>query len=78
MNTTAPDTHQDAANKSTAIPNVQLDTSNAKAIVPDVRCDVTSTPTVVSDIHRDELMGREGADGRNQAVSTTRTLPITG
>ena len=49
--------------------------------------DVTNKPTIGtgianahiidSDIHRNKLKGREGVDGRNRAVSTTRTLPAT-
>ena len=73
------------------IPNIQGDTSNAKVVVPNdrrgdsnvktivsgVRSDVANTSTIVSDTHRDKLKSREGADGRNQPVGITRTLPIT-
>ena len=85
------DTHQNTANKHTIISDVHRDSLNADAIVPninpgvsnispivsDVRSDVGNTPAVVFDIHRNKSRGREGADGRNQAVSATRTLPVT-
>jgi hypothetical protein len=73
---TGSDTHQDAANKDTIVSGVHRDTSNAKVIVPDVRHDVTNTRIIVSDIHHNQLKSGKGADGRNQAVSTTHTLPV--
>jgi len=88
---TVSDTHQDAANKRTTLSDVHRDSSNTEVIVPDVcrdvpntnptvsgvRSDVANTRTVVSDIHRNKLKSREGVDGKNHAVSTTRTLPVT-
>jgi hypothetical protein len=88
---TISDARQDAAGKHTTVPDVHPNRSNIEAIVPDVRCDVSSTNltvsgipsdvantgTVVSDVDRNKLKSREGADGRNQAVSTSRTLPAT-
>ena len=38
---------------------------------------VANARTVISDIHRNKLKSREGVDGRNQAVGTTHTLPVT-
>ena len=38
---------------------------------PSTENDPAATHTIVSDIHRNKLKGPEGADGRNQAVSTT-------
>ena len=91
VHATVSDAHQDVADKHTVVSDVHRDTSDAKAIVPDVRrgisnanpivsgvrTDVVDTRTVVSNIHRNNLERRGGADGRNQAVSTTRTLPVT-
>jgi len=88
---TTSDTHQNTTNKPTIVSDIHRDSSNAGAIVPDihrgvsntspvvsdVRSDVAETPTVVSDIHSNKSKGREGADGRNQAVSAIRTLPVT-
>jgi len=85
------DTHQDAANKHTIVSNFHRDTSDIEVIVPDVRrdasdtnptvsgvrSDAANTHTVASDIHSNKLKGREGVDGRNQAVSTACTLPVT-
>ena len=45
---------------------------------PNIESGVANTHTIDSDIHRNNLKGREGVDGRNQAVSTTRTPPATG
>ena len=39
---------------------------------------VANTHTIDSDIHRNKLKDRKGVDGRNRAVSTTRTPPATG
>ena len=58
---TTSDIHQDAANKNKPI----------------IGSGVAKIHTTVSDIHRKKLKGRESADGRNQAVSTTRTLLVT-
>ena len=88
---TVSDTHQDAANKHTTVsdarrdsssadvivPDVRHDVSNAHPIVSDVRSDAANTRAVVSDTHCNKLRGREVVDSRNQAVSTTRTLPVT-
>jgi hypothetical protein len=60
-----------------SFPGVRHDVSNTQPIVSDVRSDVANTRTTASDIHRSKLKSREGADGQNQAVSTTRTLPVT-
>ena len=88
---TVSDDHQDAANKDTIVSDARRDSSNAEVTVPDfrhdvsnahpivsdVRSDIVNTRTVVSDIHRNKLKSREDVDGRNQAVSTTHTLPVT-
>ena len=88
---TVSDANQDAANKHTVVSDARRDGSNAEVIVPDVRrdvsnahpivsdvqSDVANSRTVVSDIHYNKLKSREGTDGRNEAVSTTRTLPVT-
>jgi hypothetical protein len=82
------DTRQDAADKHTVVSDVHPSSSNIEVVVPDVHCDVSNinpivsgvrsdvenTRTVVSDIHCNKLKSPEGVDGRNQAVSTTRTL----
>ena len=88
---TVSDAHQDTANKRTTLSDVHRDSSNTEVIVSDVcrdvpntnltvsgvRSDVENTRTVVSDIRRNKLKSREDVDGKNQAVSTTRTLPVT-
>ena len=71
------DIHQDAANKHIIVSNFHRDTSDVGVIAPDVRRDASNTHTVVSDIHGNKLKGHKGMDGRNQAVSTTCTLPAT-
>ena len=38
---------------------------------------VANTRIIDSNTHRNKLKGREGVDGRNRAVSTTRTLSAT-
>ena len=42
---------------------------------PTIGSGIANTRTIDSNIHRNKLKGREGADGRNWAVSTTHTLP---
>jgi len=71
------DVHRDSPNADVVVPDIHHGVSNTRPIVFDVRSDVANTRTVVSDIHRNKSKGREGADGRNQAVSATRTLPVT-
>jgi len=44
---------------------------------PTIGSGVANTHIIDSDIHRNKLKGREGVDGRNRAVSITRTLPAT-
>ena len=53
------------------------DTHQDAANEPTIGSGVESTDAAVSDIHRNKLKGREGVDGRNRAVSITRTLPAT-
>ena len=62
--------HQDTANKLITVSDVHRDASNAEVITPEV----SNTTAIVSD---NKLKSREGADGRSQAVSTTRSLLIT-
>jgi len=50
---------------------------HARATVPEVPQDVANTSTPVSDTHPNKPKGHKGTDGQNQAVSTTRTLPVT-
>jgi hypothetical protein len=53
---------------------------NAHPTVSDSRQDAARKHTTVSDVSgvdRNKMKGREGVDGQNQAVSTTRTLPVT-
>jgi len=71
---TGSDTPQDAADKHTIVSGVRRDASNTKLIVSDSQGGVANTRTA-SEIHRSKLKSREGADGQNQAVSTTRTPP---
>ena len=71
------DVHRDSSNAEVTVPNIRPGVSSTSPVVSDVRSDVANTPTVVSDIHRNKLKGSEGMDGRNQAVSATRTLPVT-
>ena len=71
------DVHRDSSNAGVTDPNIHLGVSNTSPAVADVRSDVANTPTVGSDIHNNKSKNREGADGRNQAVSATRTLPVT-
>ena len=47
--------------------------SNIQPIVSGVQNDVSSTRTTASNIHLNKLKSREGADGQNRAVNTTRT-----
>jgi len=68
------DTHRDSSNANTTVHNVHHDT---QAIVSEVRNDVANTRTTISDTHRNTLKPREDKDGRGQAVSTIRTLPVT-
>jgi len=44
---------------------------HARTTVPDIRHDVVNTST------RSKPKGHKGTDSQNQAVSTTRTLPVT-
>jgi hypothetical protein len=88
---TGSDTHRDAADEHTVVsgvdeaatnaettaPGVHHDVSNTQPIVFGVRSHVANTHTTVSDSHRSKLGSGEGADGQNQAVSTTRTLSPT-
>ena len=88
---TASDTHHDATNKHTIISDVH-DSSNTEVTVPGIHRDRVSnttpivsniqsgtanTRTSVSNVDLNKLKGRGGVDGRNQAVSTIRTLPVT-
>jgi len=50
---------------------------HAHATVPEIHHDAANTSTPVSDTHPNKPKGHKGADGQNQAVSTTRTLPVT-
>ena len=61
--------------KHTIDSDAHRDASDAEAIVPDVRRGVLNTNFIVSDIHH-KLKSREGVDGRNQAASVTRALPV--
>jgi len=90
VDATASDIHQDAAKKCSATSDVHRDNSNAKVIVPDVRYNVSKTSrivsnvrsdpantrTVVSDVRHNKPKSRESVDGKNQAVSAIRILPI--
>jgi len=44
---------------------------------PNIESGVANTHTIVSDIRRNKLKDREGADSRNQAVNSPRSLPAT-
>jgi len=61
-------------NTETIVPGVRHDVSNTHAIVSVDWNDVANTHTA-SDINRNT--SRDYTDGQNQAVSTTRTLPVT-
>jgi len=70
---TGSDANQDAANKHTVVSDSHCDVTNVETIVSDVQNHVQNTHTTASNIHRTKLKSRRGADGQNQAVSTTRT-----
>ena len=74
--TTASDAHYDVTNAKTIVSSAHHDDSNAQPIVSDVQSDVTNPRTATSDVHRSKLKSREGADGQNRAVRTTRTLSL--
>jgi hypothetical protein len=75
--TTVSDVHPNSSNAVIIVPDIRRDISNTNPIVPGIWSDVKNTPTIVSDVNRDKLKGREGVGGQNQAVSTTRALPVT-
>jgi len=50
---------------------------HARATVPEIHHDAANTSTPISDTHRNKPKGHKDTDGKNQAVSTTRTLPVT-
>ena len=60
--TTLSSAHQDSVKKNTITTDIHRDTSDAEVTIPRVRNDVSNAY-------------RKGGDSRNQAVSTTRTLP---
>ena len=75
--TIASDVHRDSSNTNVISPDIHPGISNTGPAVSDVWSDIVNTPVVVSNIHSNKSKGREGADGRNQAVSAVRTLPVT-
>ena len=56
------------------VSDTHQDAANEHAI----ESDVANTHTIASGIHRNKLENREGADGKNQAVGTTRTPLVAG
>jgi len=71
------DVRRDGSNTLAVISGVRHDVTGTSHIVSEVRSDVVNTWTTVSDIHRNTLKTREGKNGQNRAVRTTRTLPFT-
>jgi len=75
--TVASDVHPNSSNTETIVPDIRRDVSNVHPTVFHVRSYVANIRTTVPDIHRNKLKSRGDVDGKNQAVSTTRTLPVT-
>ena len=75
--TIVPDVQRDASSTKVIVPDIRHEVSNTNPIVSGVQGGVSNTRTIVSDIHHNNLKSREGVDGRNQAVSTTRFLLVT-
>ena len=73
-----PDVHRGISNAEATLPHVHHDVSSNNPVTSNTQNDIANTPAIVSDIDRNKLGIRAGADGRNQPVSITRTLPTTG